>query len=421
MRLFRRNKKDQIEAGGVEATDETGEEAAQAAPGEQEPAKAEGGVTAETAETAEPETSGDAPDSDGSDDAAFFDLEPDRVASYKAKGYFIAPNRTLELRPFLKGLGVLAAVALIVGVVYLLWPSSTARVPSLVGKTLTEAMELARADGFRPSVKSWSFSERHSDGTVLSQEPGAARSVKKGSAIVLEVSKGPRPEASVHPEQAATTAPQKETGPYGNLVICIDPGNQPVAGESEWVDPGMTAKAAAEAEFRGTLSGNVEYLVNMDIASKLKNLLEKDGIKVVITRDSSGTAVPEITRAEIGNTAGASLCVKIHCANSDDPMKLGIQTFYPEKGKWTDPIYEKSKAAALYIHAEMLKSCATEDMSAKPLKGYTGFEWSAVPVVRVEPGFLSNPRDDSLLAQDEFRWKAAWGIRNGIIKYATTP
>jgi N-acetylmuramoyl-L-alanine amidase len=41
--------------------------------------------------------------------------------------------------------------------------------------------------------------------------------------------------------------------------------------------------------------------------------------------------------------------------------------------------------------------------------------------VESQPAFLSNPRDDSLLAQDDFRWKVAWGLRNGIIKCMENP
>lgn len=34
---------------------------------------------------------------------------------------------------------------------------------------------------------------------------------------------------------------------------------------------------------------------------------------------------------------------------------------------------------------------------------------------------MSNAEEDKLLATDEFRWNAAWGIRNGIIKYLGSP
>jgi N-acetylmuramoyl-L-alanine amidase len=44
-----------------------------------------------------------------------------------------------------------------------------------------------------------------------------------------------------------------------------------------------------------------------------------------------------------------------------------------------------------------------------------------VPATEVLVAYLSNKEEDKLLATDEFRWKAAWGIRNGIVKFLTNP
>lgn len=44
----------------------------------------------------------------------------------------------------------------------------------------------------------------------------------------------------------------------------------------------------------------------------------------------------------------------------------------------------------------------------------TGFNWSKVPVVLVEMGFLSNPREDKLLSSAEYQVKIATALANGI-------
>ena len=40
-----------------------------------------------------------------------------------------------------------------------------------------------------------------------------------------------------------------------------------------------------------------------------------------------------------------------------------------------------------------------------------------VPGVLIECGFLSNPEESSLLQQDEYQDKIAWGIYTGIINF----
>jgi N-acetylmuramoyl-L-alanine amidase len=353
----------------------------------------------------------------------FFDLPSEKLADYQTPGVIVASNRTLELKPLLKVLAVAAVVGLLVTGIVFLWPSSDARVPTLVGKNLNEAMDLARAGGFDPLVKSWSYSERHPDGVVLSQEPNAMQVVQKGKTLTLVVSKGPRPEEGNRLE-TNTVAPQTEpaaASPFAGKSICVDPGGQKQPGQDEWSDPGMTRKEPPEDIIRGTLSGNAEYTVNLDIAKKLKSLLEKDGIKVVMTRDTDDVNIPNTTRVEMANNAAVDLYVRVHCGSSGEATRMGVETLYPAQTKWTEPFYQQSKEAALFVQAELLKTCGIEDLGAAAVHDLAGFNWSRVPVIQTDAGFLSSPRDDSLLAQDDFRWKVAWGLRNGIIKYLTNP
>ena len=356
-------------------------------------------------------------------DEGFFDLEADEVAAYQPAGVIIAAKKPLNLVPALKLILLLAVIGgLITGVIFI-WPSSTARVPSLVGQSLTGAMSKARSEGFDPAVRAWKFSESHADGVILVQDPRAMDVVEKGAGIKLTVSKGPRPDEGVAPGSttAAAPAPAAQQTPFEGKCICIDAGNQMNPEETEWSDPGQSTKVPPELLERGTITGNPEYLVNMDIAEKLKNLLEKDGVKVVMTRESNDVQLSNIARDELAYNAGAALLVSIHCPTSGDPMQMGSRTLYPDRTQFTDPIYESSKAAALFIQSEVLKSCGTEDLGTIAVPDKPIFNWSKVPVVESQPAFLSNPRDDSLLAQDDFRWKVAWGLRNGIIKCMENP
>jgi N-acetylmuramoyl-L-alanine amidase len=250
---------------------------------------------------------------------------------------------------------------------------------------------------------------------------------KKGSGIALEVSKGSRPETgavSGTPGAVATSPTGQENasaGPLSSKTITVDAGHQALPAGQEWSDPGMSKRVLPDEGGRGVATGNAEYLVTMDTALKLKSLLEKDGVNVVMTRETGTIDLPDVIRADIANNAKSDLYVRIHSGNSNEPAKSGISTLYPVNSRWTQEFYERSKQAALLIQEELVKSCGLDDLGVAAGNDLPGFNWSKVPVVQTEAGFLTNEKDDKLLAEDQFRWKVAWGLRNGILKYLNNP
>ena len=47
----------------------------------------------------------------------------------------------------------------------------------------------------------------------------------------------------------------------------------------------------------------------------------------------------------------------------------------------------------------------------------TGFNWSDVPAILVEVGFMTNPTEDRALATEAYRARAARGICRGALRY----
>lgn len=375
----------------------------------------------------------ESPDAEGSADSPhevevlsrdFFELEPEEVSSYRPPTPELAPRSRRRLKA---AVAILVSVALVGGSIaalIILWPSSRVIVPDLVGKILGEAVDTARSSGFSPRVESWAYSGKHSDGVVLSQRPRARQVVARGSEMSLTISKGPRPEDGDVTESVRTPGEAESSAtasPYTGKTVCIDPGHQAIASQGEWVDPGMTKRSPPENGEAGSVTGSPEYLLTMDIAGKLRSLLEKDGINVIMTRESGGVDLTNIMRAEIANNRDADLLVSVHLDYSRDANAKGTTTLYPANTKWTAGFYEKSKTAALYIQEDTVKSCGTTDLGAKGRDDLPLFNWSKVPVAEVLVAFLSNAEEDKLLATDEFRWKAVWGIRNGVIKYLSSP
>src|SRR5690554_2859685 len=89
--------------------------------------------------------------------------------------------------------------------------------------------------------------------------------------------------------------------------ICIDPGH---GGD----DPGLQAFGISEKN------------VNLDIAVKLKLLLEHEGTEVVLTRDKDETLEPA-ERVNRINQSGADYVISIHC-NGGPVSAKGVETVY---------------------------------------------------------------------------------------------
>jgi N-acetylmuramoyl-L-alanine amidase len=163
--------------------------------------------------------------------------------------------------------------------------------------------------------------------------------------------------------------------------------------------------------------------VNLKIALRLRDLLRKDGYCVTMTRTrQGGVSMGNVARARIANKAHAALFVRIHCDGSGNHSRHGTTTFYPAFHKgWTDDVLPASKNAAKLIQGSLAKALGSSDLGTSARKDVTGFNWSNVPVVLTEVGFMTNPGEDRLLTTDSYKARAAQGIADGILKFVPPP
>ena len=204
-------------------------------------------------------------------------------------------------------------------------------------------------------------------------------------------------------------------------VVVIDPGHDLRANPAtEPISPGSsTRKIKDGGGTHGVVSGLTEAELNLRVALRLRTLLERAGVRVVMTRtETVGTSIGNVARARIANGAGAALFLRIHADGSTDPSARGTHTLYPAlRHGWTDDVYASSKRAARTVQSELVRALGFPDRGLQERSDFTGFNWADVPVVLVEMGFMTNATEDRLLATSAYQRRAAVGLCRGALRY----
>jgi len=204
-------------------------------------------------------------------------------------------------------------------------------------------------------------------------------------------------------------------------VVVIDPGHDLRANlQTEPIGPGSgTRKIKDGGGTSGVVSGTTEAQLNLAISLRVRTLLERAGVRVVMTRTrTAGTSIGNVARAGIANHAGAALFVRIHADGASSPGARGSHTLYPAlRPGWTDDIYARSRTAAQAVQRELVRSLGFPDRGLQERADFTGFNWADVPTIMVEVGFMTNAAEDRALATVAYRGKAASGICRGTLVF----
>jgi len=183
--------------------------------------------------------------------------------------------------------------------------------------------------------------------------------------------------------------------------------------------------------------GTMEKTYTLEVAQRLKQLLEAKGYAVVMTRESD-VGVEKQIRSEIANQASADLFVSIHFNSLFPNTKttgVEVLTFPPRPQRSTDswspgkrddseardaPINEFNvwnTVLASSMHRRLLDALHSGDRGEK-LEHLGVLRSLKCPGVLVEPAFLSSEVEGGRLATPEFRDTIASAILAGIEDYA---
>jgi len=202
------------------------------------------------------------------------------------------------------------------------------------------------------------------------------------------------------------------------FTICVDAGHG-IADYSkvEAVAPNsQETKPAFAAGTRGI--NQTEEQLNLKVAKKVEQKLKELGADVYMTRTEAKTDMRNIDRAEFANRLNADITIRIHADGSSNKNTRGISMLVPSNDYINNAdLVEKSERAGKLILEEVIAQTGAVNRGIIKRSDLTGFNWSKVPVVLIEMGFMTNPEEDRLLESDEYQNKIAQGIVNGTIKY----
>ena len=212
------------------------------------------------------------------------------------------------------------------------------------------------------------------------------------------------------------------------------------------VDPGALGRKSKEKDINFKVSNRVGQLIKEAFPE----------VKIIYTR-STDVKIPLAKRADIANKANANLFISIHSNASSNRNANGCQTFtlgagsdaeakaaamyenevilsednFEETYKGFDPrssesyiIFElmrshdmeQSVKLAEMVQRGMVKGTALNDRGVSSA-GFLVLHRTVMPSILVELGFISNSKDENLIASKEGQEKLAKGIFNGFSEY----
>lgn len=164
--------------------------------------------------------------------------------------------------------------------------------------------------------------------------------------------------------------------------------------------------------------GNIEEKdINLAIAKKIQKLLEKRDVEVIMTREKDESLAPEGSssrqvedikkRVALIDEAAPALAVSIHQNSYPQAEVRGAQVFYYQHSK------EGEEAAAILQEA-LLAADPDNTRKEKANDTYYLLRRTKAPTIIVECGFLSNPEEAALLADEKYQDQIAEAVCAGI-------
>lgn len=206
------------------------------------------------------------------------------------------------------------------------------------------------------------------------------------------------------------------------ILIALDPGHQSPdvdMSASEPNAPGSDVmKMKATGGTSGRFTGIPEYQLNLEISLAVRDKLTAQGYDVIMTREDNETAISNAERASLANDQGADISVRIHANGSEDPSSNGALALIGSgQNPYVGHLYDDSSRLAESVLNAYCDTTGMQNLGIQTNDTMTGINWSKIPVIILEMGFMTNEQDDRNMADEAYQKKMVEGIVAGINSY----
>ncbi len=234
--------------------------------------------------------------------------------------------------------------------------------------------------------------------TRLRYRLGQLRAEDKAIALPIEVGVAPLPQADA-PLLPPTLSKAPKNRPLPTVPAPVPASDRPRV----IIDPGHGGQDPGTIGIGGFQEKDVVLPISLDVTE----ILKKQGIDVIITRDTDHF-ISLKGRTDMANELDADLFVSIHAnaINLSRPDVNGLETYY----------YNSGRRLAEVIHWSILNGVNIDNRGIRRARFFV-LRHSTMPAVLVEVGFLTGAVDSSRLKDPNHRRQMAEAIARGIIEY----
>ncbi|CAM4118399.1 N-acetylmuramoyl-L-alanine amidase [Bacillus luti] len=206
----------------------------------------------------------------------------------------------------------------------------------------------------------------------------------------------------------------------GKFLVVIDPGHQQKANLNlEPIGPGATTQKYKVTDgTTGVVTKKREAALVLEMAFVLKEKLEAKGMQVLMTRTSQDVDISNKERATFANDHKANLFLRLHADGSENPNQSGFAVLTPAEGSpYTKEIYAESLQISQTIVNKMRENQQVKVNGIKFRDDLSGFNWSKVPGVLLELGFMSNHEEDKKLSDPQYVNSLLQSVTDSVDEY----
>lgn len=169
------------------------------------------------------------------------------------------------------------------------------------------------------------------------------------------------------------------------------------------------------------INGALEKDINLEIALLVRDFLEQEDVRVVMTRETqeglydknvSNKKVDDMKkRIAIMEKEKPDAVISIHQNSYHEESVSGPQVFYYNGSV-------EGKEMADIMQEQIIRGMKPEkERAAKENSSYYLLKKTSAPIVIVECGFLSNSKEAEYLCNAHYREKMAWNIHLAVLRY----